>query len=240
MGNGVYRAVSGSVAQMRRLDVLANNLAHVDTPGFKEDRLRFTEALDEANRGTWFVDTPQTRVALQQGAARQTGNELDVALTGEGFFVVETPSGTRLTRSGRFAIAPTGLLCTTSGDTVLGESGPIAIPPVSGNQSGLIRIGSDGDVTMGDQTLGRLKRVVAPADQLEKADGRLFHVVGGDVESLPPAMSGEVLQGHIEESNVNAVTTMTQIIEVQRTFESLQQAVRMYRDLDSQSTRRLR
>lgn len=240
MANGIYSAVAGSVAQMRNLDVLAHNLAHVDTPGFKGESLRFEEALDAAQQGTGFVDTPGTRLRLTQGALRKTDNTLDVAIAGDGFFVVDTPQGERLTRAGRFLIGSDGNLRTANGHMVLGAGGPIAIP-VAGDASAALPITIDrgGHISRGDQKLGQLRRVSAGPEQLQSAGGSLFAAAGG-VEQLPEATSGEVLQGHIEEANVNPIVSMTQLIGVQRTFEALQQAVKTYREIDGQSIRRLR
>ena len=240
MGNGVYSAVSGSIAQMRNLDVLANNLAHVDTPGYKADRLRFEEVLDEAKSSTSFVSTPETSIRLSQGGISKTDNPLDVAIAGEGFFVVDTPAGQRLTRSGRFILGQGGQLTTQAGHPVLGESGPIRIPPAGTEEgSAEITIRGDGMVLAGQNELGRIRRVTAPAGEVRKAGADVF-AYAGDVGSLPKAQTGELLQGHLEEANVNPVVVMTEIIGVQRTFEALQQVIRTYRDVDGQSLRRLR
>ena len=239
MGNGIYKAVSGSVAQMKNLDVLANNLAHVDTPGFKADALRFEEALDNAQNGTKFVDTPGTSVRMTQGALRKTDNPLDVALTGDGFLVVDTPDGSKLTRAGRLMIAEDGTLQTAAGLSVQGLSGSINVPPALNGNQAAITIDGKGQVMRGDQIAGQLRVVSARGDQLIKAGADMFDAVGG-VDSLPTTVEPHVMQGHLEDANVNPVVAMTQIITVQRTFEALQQAVRTYREVDGQSVRRMR
>lgn len=238
MGNGIYSAVAGSVAQMRNLEVLANNLAHVDTPGYKADRLRFEQALDDA-KATNFVATPGTSVRMSQGAIERTGNPLDVAIAGDGFFVVDTPQGQMLTRSGRFIIGQDGTLRTTAGHQVQGDSGPIALPPAGADGgSGELTIGRDGSIRAGEEQIGTLKRVAADPKAARKVGADLFTIPGG-VGSLPTATGGELIQGHLEGANVNPVVVMTEIIEVQRTFDALQQAVRTYRDVDGQSLRRI-
>jgi flagellar basal-body rod protein FlgF len=238
MGQAIYRAVSGSMAQMRRLDVLANNLAHSDTAGFKADRVRFQEVLDAEGRRTRFVDTPVAQVDLTQGSLKRTDNPLDVAILGKGFFVVDTPDGQQLTRSGRFAVGTDGNLRTIDGHMVLGEAGPMAVPPPGTGGTGNITIDATGELQMGGLQLGRLKRVQANSDQLRKVEGQRFEVTDG-MASLTEPPTGEVLQGHVEESNVNPVVSMTRMISVQRTTEALNQAIRVYREIDSQSTKRM-
>merc|ERR1711964_345746 len=95
MGNGIYNAVAGSIGQIRNLDVLANNLSHVNTPGFKADVLLFEQTLADADGGRHTVDTPRTDIRMSQGSLRKTDNPLDVAIQGEGFLVVDTPQGPR-------------------------------------------------------------------------------------------------------------------------------------------------
>lgn len=237
MANGIYRAVSGSIAQMRNLEVVANNLAHVDTPGYKADALRFEEALQDA-QGTGFVDTPTSHIRLNQGALAETGNPLDVALNGPGFLVVDTPEGQRLTRAGQLIVGSDGNLKTASGHTLMGTSGPINIPPLSPENAGPLTIDPSGRVLQGSQELGALRVVDAPVDQLSKVGTDLFDVHSG-VGGLPTG-SARVLQGHLEGANVSPIQSMTQLIQVQRHFDALQKAVKAYRDIDGQSIRRMR
>ena len=178
MSNGVYRAVSGSLAQLRQLDVLSNNLAHVDTPGYKGDRVRFREALDAAGEKTGYVDTPEAATSLTAGPMARTDNPLDLALNGDGFFVVDTPAGERLTRAGRFLVGGDGTLRTVSGHAVQGTAGPIQIPIVP-EGDGSIDIRSDGQIFMNDRPLAKLKQVKATTDQIQKVDDQLFAVPDG-------------------------------------------------------------
>ena len=237
MSNGVYRAVSGSLAQLRQLDVLSNNLAHVDTPGYKGDRVRFREALDAAGGKTGYVDTPESATSLTAGPMTRTDNPLDLALNGDGFFVVETQAGERLTRAGRFLVGGDGTLRTVAGHAVQGMAGPIQIPIVP-EGDGSIDIRSDGQIFMNDRPLAKLKQVKATTNQIRKVDDQLFAVPDG-VASLPVS-NAEVMKGHLEQSNVNPVLIMTQLVSVQRSFETLQEAVRTYREMDQMSQRRLR
>jgi len=241
MANGIYRAVAGSVAQVRQLDVLANNLAHVDTPGFKADALRFEEMLNRAQQGTGFVDTGETTIQMTQGSLRKTDNPLDVAVAGDGFLVVDTPKGSRLTRAGRMVVGADGILRTVAGHPVQGANGTISMVPLGDERrEGPLVIESNGRIMQGDVELGVLRRVAAGADELKKEGLDMFALKAGDVNNLPPAQTGEILQGHVEDANVNPVFAMTEIIQVQRTFEALQQMTKTYRDTDRQSVRRMR
>ena len=240
MGNGVYSAVAGSVGQMMNLDVMANNLAHINTTGFKSDLLIFEKKLADADGGRHSVDTPTTAMRLTQGTLRRTDNPLDIAIQGEGFLVVDTPVGTKLTRAGRMVIGEDRLLHTASGHKVHGESDFIRVPnPHEVESSGPIVVDKSGTVHMGKLELGRIRRVDVPRETLSKAGHDAFNTTV-PLAYLPPATSGYIVQGHLESANVNAVKAMTQIIGVQRTYEALQQVVKTYRDVDSQSLRRAR
>jgi flagellar basal body rod protein FlgG len=240
MGNGIYQAVSGSIGQMRNLDVLANNLAHVNTPGFKADVVLFENKLSDADGGRHTVDTPRTAIRMSQGLVAKTDNPLDLAISGDGFFVVESDKGTRLTRTGRLQIGDDRMLRTTAGNLVHGESGFIRIPsPAELEHQGPIAIDSKGNITIGSMHIDQLKRVKAPVESLRKAGSDSFSSTV-PIGQLPKEEGGEVLQGHLEGANVNPVVAMTQIINVQRTFEALQRVVKTCREVDAQSMRRAR
>ena len=171
---------------------------------------------------------------------RETGNPLDVAIRGPGFLVVETPQGPRLTRAGRLIIGPDGMLRTTAGYPVLGDGGPIVIPPpTEADGPAPLAIDARGTIQREEQVFGRLRIVAAEPAALRREGGELF-AVDGDAASLPSAIGTEVLQGFLEDANVNPVTAMTQLITVQRSFDALQQAVRTYKEIDDRSIRRMR
>ncbi len=233
MGNTVYRAVSGSLAELKRLDVLANNLAHADTPGFKADRLRFSEVMKDG-RATGHVDLPESRVDTSPGALRVTDNPLDLAITGDGWFVVDAEGEQQLTRMGSFRRGANGALETQGGHPVLSSSGePLNLPDLPGQP---ISVSSSGEVRVGDQPVGSVFRARAAPDTLEKAGLGLFRTSGAIVHDPSVGLQ----QGVVEESNVNPVTSMTEIVTVQRHFDALQQALRSYREIDELSNRRLR
>lgn len=240
MGSGLYSAVSGSVARLKELEILSNNLAHANTTGFKADTVRFEEVLAGKKTQSRFVEAREARTRHSQGPLRKTDNPLDVALTGKGFLVVDTPQGGRLTRAGRFVIGADNVLRTASGHSVRGITGEaITIPPLSQREGkGPIVIDEVGQLSSGGQVLGQLLRVSTEGAGVKKEGYDLFRC-DKPVEDLEPATEGTVIQGQLEESNVNAVKLMTEIVEVQRHFEALQQVVKTYRTIDGQATRRI-
>ncbi|MFT7625014.1 MAG: flagellar basal-body rod protein FlgF [Myxococcota bacterium] len=240
MGNGIYKAVSATRAQLRRLDVLANNIANASTPGFKEDAVRFEEVMDQRAQGVQdFVQSVESVTRMTQGTLRATGNPLDVAISGEGFFVVETPDGEKLTRAGHLVIGAERVLHTDSGHKIMGEAGPIVVPPAPPGVTAPLSIDGQGEIKLGDLVVGTLRRVTVPDNNVRKLGNNLFST---EVEPrrLDSATGGQVMQGHIELSNVNPLGAMTKMIQVQRTFDSLQQAIKAYREVDQQSVRRMR
>ena len=138
MANGIYIAVSGAQAEMRHLDVIANNLANANTPGFKADRINFREVLAKSSvpdeqQDRRFVEVSGTHTDLNSGTLRLTGNPLDLAVLGDGFFKVGTPRGERITRGGSFIQAADGTVMTSSGNPLLGRDGqPVKIAPNGG------------------------------------------------------------------------------------------------------------
>ena len=240
MGNGIYSAVAGSTARMKELEVLSNNLAHANTTGLKADDVRFEEVMSKRQSQARFVEAKETVPRLSQGSLRKTDNPMDVALMGKGFLVVDTPRGSRLTRAGRFVVAADNVLRTVSGHTVRGTNGkPIQIPPMSERaDKGPIVIDEVGQLTSGSEILGQLLRVSTEGTKVDKEGEDLFRCEK-PIDDLEPATDSRIMQGHLEQSNVNPVTLMTELVEVQRHFEALQQVVKTYRTIDGQVARRV-
>lgn len=224
-----YVVLSRLAAQRRATDVLASNLANADTPGFKASQMVFAEHMAKQtgasvpsggnevaftqDRATWRDFTP--------GALQATGNPLDMALSGEGFFALQTPAGERFTRSGRFAISPDQGVVDAEGHAVLLEDGtPLVLP------QGSSRIDIMGDGTVGTEQgpIGKL-RVVRFADpqKLQSQGDRLF--------ATTPEMPAEavarpgVVQGSVEASNVRPVVEMTRMTAELREFQFVTQFV---------------
>lgn len=225
MNFAMISAVSGGLAALDRLDAIATNLANVSTTGFKSllhsqvaDRVGSARAsqahgpADPINRSRIVSD-------LSQGGLETTGNPLHVALDGEGFFVVDTPQGERLTRRGSFRVDEEGYLATPEGYRVQGDGGEIEIGS-AGRRGEAIVIGKDGAVQIGQATVGTL-RVVDPGD-----GAALHHEPGGLYRSseaeLPAKEQGSyaVHQGSLEGSNVSAVESLVEMIETMRGFEA--------------------
>jgi flagellar basal-body rod protein FlgF len=232
MIRGLYVSADGMLAQTITQDVLAANLANVSTPGYRKDAPAvrgFRQVLDdeaaaiaaefptelEWQRPLFLGVAAQTDFSA--GPLEQTGNACHLALEGDGFFAVETPTSTAYTRSGAFTLSADGALVTAQGDRVLGEGGPIEIHGAS------FEVASDGRVTVDGQVVDRLK-VVAFADpgRLEKMGNSLFAAPG---DAQPDAAGALVRQGYLEGSNVNAVEQMVAMITGLRAFEANQRAI---------------
>ena len=223
MDAGIFSAVSGSLAAQTRLDALANNLANANTVGFKAERvLQRAEKAGEIAPPPTAVPTPVTREHVEtdftQGSVVRTGNPLDVALAGEGFLVVKTERGERLTRSGNFSIDNAGYLATSDGSRVQGTSGDITIP-----HSPVI-IGTDGSVRAGDQRVGQL-RVVTVQDptQLVRESGTRFSAGSQTPTDAAPG-SVQIVQGATESANLSPVEGLVSLIETVRGFETYMRA----------------
>jgi flagellar basal-body rod protein FlgG len=232
MSGGIYVAASGALLQQMRLDLLTNNLANANSPGYKADKPIFRLPPAAAARASQAAQIPALRQSLSPytppfdsildvsaGALKQTGNALDVAIVGPGFFAVETPDGERYTRKGSFVVDADGTLTTPDGFPVLGRGGPIT---VEGSQ---IHIDDAGNVTADGVEAGQLKLVTFERPQLlEKSGDALF---AANDPTDPPQASEEISlsQGYLELSNVNAVRTMTQLIETTRIFETYQKVI---------------
>lgn len=202
----------------RRQEVVSNNLANVDTTGFKGERVfaRLTEgALPEADTATDATG----------GALKETGSPLDLALAGDGYLVVDTPDGERLTRGGSFHLDAEGRVLDGSGNPLLGETGPLTVPA----GSAAVEVSGAGVVRAGGREIGRLRlEGVPPGTRLQHAGAGLF-IPTADARPLDESQrtgSARLLrQGYLEESNVTALDAMVDMISVQRAYAAVQKAV---------------
>jgi flagellar basal-body rod protein FlgG len=224
MDRGLYIAASGMLAEQTRQDQIANDLANASTPGYKPDRSAqesFGQMLLE-NRATGQTigsidlgtEIAATRTDMTAAPLQQTGNPLDVAIDGEGFFAVQTPAGTRFTRDGQLVVDPAGRLATATGFPVLDDAHR---PIVVGNANDLA-IAADGSITRSGKTVARIG-VVSLSSPVKQGD-TLFAGVAG----ARPAQTA-VRQGALEGSGVNATTAMVEMITSLRTYESDQKAI---------------
>lgn len=235
MQDSMYSAMFGAMGNEARMDNIANNLANVNTTGYKKDKLAFHDTFVRFAHDYMVDARPYMRadelwprpdviakprlskqtIDFSQGQLQQTGNPLDLALSGEGFFKVRTGNGDYLTRNGSFRLAGDGRLLTEQGFEVLGTGGPITIPP-----GAPVNIDSNGMIRAGDDEVGRFELVtVSDFNALEKLGNNLYGLNGdaGAQEQPPEDLSVE--QGFLEKGNVNVVTEMVEMIEVQRAFQ---------------------
>lgn len=221
MENTLYVALSYQSAMQRQLDVIANNIANVSTPGFKGEQMMFVEYLEDAvgKDDVSFVQDIAVVRDYREGAFSRTGNPLDIAISGKGWFEIDTPNGMRYTRNGHLEIDSKSTLTTSSGYPVLDDRDrPITLPRTGGP----IVIARDGSVSVGDQKVGRLKLVSFDNEQLLRKDAESLYST--DAPTLP-APKASVVQGMIEESNVKPIVEITNMIGAMHQFQSAQQMI---------------
>ncbi len=245
MDNANYVALSRQITLQRELDISANNLANMNTTGYK-----FEELLVNTQQGAPAYDDPIKTPAnfaydsgvgrdFRQGTLNQTGGTYDMAIEGEGaFFSVQTPAGTRYTRDGAFTTGPDGTLETQDGFPVQSDSGPIVLDP----KKGAAVVSEDGIVSQSFQgrseQIGKISLVrVANMSDLSK-DGRgLFSLKSG--ASTQPATDARIHQGMLEASNVNPMTEVTHLIQINRAYTQLANIMEQNMQLSSDTVTRL-
>jgi len=248
MENTLLVGLSRQMVLERQMDVVANNVANVNTNGYKADNSLFQEYLKSgahednfigSDRAVSYVLDSGTYKDLSQGPTEQTKNPLDVAIDGSGFLVVQTAAGERYTRDGGLQINNQGQLVTPAGDPVLGSSGPIVFQPTDHD----ISIASDGNITVLeglnriDSVRGKLRLVsFADAQRLLKEGTNLYSA--GTATAQPDA-SSKVQQGFIEKSNVNSVAEMSRMIEVTRTYTQVANMLQQQSDLHKSAIEKL-
>lgn len=218
MDNAGYIGLSRNAGLMRELTTIANNIANVSTNGYRREGAVFAEhvkALDGGDPSVSIATMSRRFVDLSAGAVTQSGNPLDFAIAGEGFFLVETPGGERLTRDGAFSTNAEGELVTSSGARVLDETGGALVIP---QQTSSINVSGDGVIFADDQPIGRIGVVTADPAFMVREGQNTFRAENG----FEPVENPRVQQNALEGSNVNPVTELARLIEVQRTYELTQ------------------
>ncbi len=238
MDSGFYAACTALMSKTEALESVANNLANVNTSGYRAQRNQFSSILANASASgssplnlavNNYGVLGGTRLDLSQGSLQKTGNDLDFAIDGSGFFVVQTTGGRMYTRSGNFQVSAKGQLITAEGDPVLGDKGVI---DVSG---GKVHVGTDGTISVNGAVAARLKVVDFAATTKLAATGKTYYSAPEEAEIEPKQASVE--QGVIEASNVNPVSTAVELINVQRQAEMMQRALTLFNsDLDKTAT----
>jgi flagellar basal-body rod protein FlgG len=236
MRESMYSALFGALSNEVRLDTISNNLANVNTTGFKKDAYAFQDTFqrfatdyltdDRQNlraESVWPRPYVQARTRLSgqysdqsQGPMQATGNALDLALAGPGYFKVRTPKGDMMTRSGSFRKAADGTIVTEQGYEVLGGGGPLVIPDTASK----VTVDMNGRVSADGADVGVLDLVdVSDPKSLEKQGRNLFKIRQGSRATEIPAEGVSVQQGYLEKSNVEIVSEMVNMMEAQRAFE---------------------
>ncbi len=227
MDNATYVAASRLVAQQRGMDVIADNIANAGTPGFKAERMLFSDWLGrqrnaDTPRGGQTIAFTQDRATYrdtQSGSLSHTGNPLDVAIAGQGYFTVDTPQGPRLTRAGRFGLLPDGTVADAGGDTLLDANGqPVRLAPADTS----ITIAGDGSISSENGPIGKIG-IVRPDDpmRLQAEGNRLLRADSTTAAVAAPRL----VQGAVEESNVQPVAELTRMMAGLREFQFVSQFV---------------
>lgn len=236
MSKGIYAALSGAVAQGTTLDLVAQNLAHASTTGYRSSRPVFREVLARAAAPRAAAARPRgdVRAVVVQasvldaspGAVRSTGNGLDVALPAASFLAVDTPRGERYTRAGSLSVAADGTLTVASQPIVAESGGPIRIPADSQPT-----IDEEGRVLANGEEVGRLRivRFDAP-ERLTTEGGTLLATSEGSGQPTPS--TDKLLPGHLEDSNASPVGAMTELVQATRYFEAFERAISAFYDAD--------
>lgn len=216
MENAGYTTLNRQVGLLREMSSVAHNIANMSTTGYRREGLIFSEFVRDLGPDAPSLSMATGRVRemdLSFGAKTMTGAEFDLAIEGDGFFLIATPGGERLTRAGSFTRDAAGTLVTPDGFPLLdGGGAPVFAPPDARS----IAIAPDGTLSADGQPIAQIG-LWQPNDpnDLTRAEGVLFAAPGG----LQPVDNGVILQGYLEGSNVNPVTEITRMIEVQRAYE---------------------
>lgn len=238
MLKGLYTAAMGMNVQSKRMDVISNDLANAGTTGYKKDVVTVSSFKDEylkrlddsqnfiSNEGTIgkitygaMVDEIYTN--FQQGAIAATGDDTNIAIQGDGFFVVQTPNGTAYTRDGSFLVNGEGDLVTSEGYQVMGQDGPISFGEDFFTNGGKIVVQSNGTIYLGNEYVDTID-IASFEDKrtLTKLDDNLYTSNGNRSE-----FTGSLIQGYLEVSNVNTVDAMVDMINVARAYEANQKVI---------------
>jgi len=233
MNSGLYTALSGNIAAMKRMDIISNNLANVNTPGYKKDKMSFESmlagatnppAVPQGSTADPILQKENVYVDYASGPVAQSGNPLDLAIDGDGFFVVQTPEGPAYTRQGNFRLGADGTLVTSEGFPVMGQNGPIRV------QGGTVEIDAKGVVMLDGEATGTISLVDFPRPYtLKKTSSAQF--LPEDPQVVPQPASGRISQGYLEGSNVETITEMVQMIETSRYFDSCQRVIKGFDDM---------
>lgn len=227
MIKGIFSSASGMQPHSVKLEIIANNLANIDTTGFKKDNV-FLQVLTQeqillrkgAGYGELAALDAREYTDFAQGSFRTTGNPLDVALLGDGFFSIDTPAGIRYTRNGNFTLSDDGTVQTQDGFPVLGNGAPIRIDNWSKISSGDISISSHGEMMVDKVIVGQISVVDFSKPYMFEKEGNSFFSPKDGAVPVPADSVTVLKQGMLEESNIDAIEEMVTMIDLNRSYET--------------------
>jgi flagellar basal-body rod protein FlgF len=241
MENALLVGLSRQMALSHELDIVANNVANIDTTGYKADNAAFTQFLmPHASDGDFsgndrrvsFVQDRASWIDFSQGAIQHTGNPLDVAIKGDGYLEVQTPQGVRYTRNGALQINAAGQLVTSDGLQVLGNNGPITFQPTDHDviisPSGIITVREGNNPA--DAPRGTLQLAGFDQEQLLQKDGGSLFAAPAGVNPTPPPQGTTIVQGAIEKSNVNAVAEISRMVQITQSYNDIANVLQQQSD----------
>jgi flagellar basal-body rod protein FlgF len=251
MENTLLIGLSRQMALHRELAVVANNIANMNTTGYKADSAVFEEFVMPGARANQFASADsrlsfvQDRATwhdLSPGSVQQTGNPLDIAISGNAYLVVQTPRGERYTRNGALQINATGELVTSEGFRVLGQAGPIVLQnrdrDVTIAEDGTISV-REGNNTQADSQRGKLQLASFDRTQQLKKDGSTTFMAPAGVQAQAAPQGTRVIQGAVEKSNVRSMVEMARMLELTRTYTHVSQILQQHADMRRSAIERL-
>jgi flagellar basal-body rod protein FlgG len=228
MLEGLYSAAAGMQAQQQRMDTVANDLANANTNGYKHERVAFRDLLyvnDASGNVRSGAGAAATTIGrgFTQGAIRETGNPLDLAIENGGFIQVRRADGTNaLTRDGALRLDPRGRITTQQGDLL---QPAVTLP--AGTKESDVQVGSDGTISVGNRQVGRIQLMTVRSPQgLQSVGDNLFRATPASGAATALA-GGRLTQGAVEASNVDVADTMTEMMDAQRSFQLASKAIQM-------------
>ncbi len=232
MIKGLYASARGMCPETTKLEIAAHNIANAASSGFKRtkifDGILTKEAGGPVNNGAGSIKSDfRSSVDYEQGEMRQTGNPLDLALSGKGFFVLETQDGMRYTRNGNFSLGSDGSVVSATGDAVQGDQGTIRIPEPEKVTLSSLMINEQGEIFLGDKRIDRIRIVnFKEIEKLKQDNNNMFSAPDDLTTEDVTAPAVLVRQGYIEDSNVDIIKEMIAIVDARQTFETSQKIIR--------------
>ncbi|HEB87492.1 MAG TPA: flagellar basal-body rod protein FlgF [Gammaproteobacteria bacterium] len=244
MDRMLYIAMTGAKQNMQALSVISNNIANSNTTGFRADfaAMRSMPLYGEGEPSRVYAMAERPGTDFSRGAMMTTGRDLDIAVKGDGFIAVQGMDGKEAyTRAGDLQVTTLGQLVTGAGYPVMGNNGPISIPPFEKLEiggDGTISIVAQGDAASSIQTIDRIKVVKPQLTKLYKGEDGLLRLKGG--EKADADASAHIISGTLEGSNVNAATSLVDMIEIARQFEVQTKMMKIAEQDDERTARILR